>query len=357
MTAGTRSTEWWKETITAMAAKAEGNAFILARLAKQAADNDLGSEAYDLAVRARALAPDDAAIHRLTAPAISAGVPSWHFVIVHDAKRNAAYRAALEQVVRPGDRVLDIGAGTGLLSMMAARAGAEVVACEMNPAVADAARRIVAQNGFAERIRIVGKHSEALDLDEDLGGPVDVIVSEIVSNTMLGEFVLPVMADVVPRLLKPGGRVIPERGSARLALCHWAGLEQRRMGVIDGFDLSGFNGLENMPRRLSVGNADLVLRSAPADIFTFDFASGGPYSARTAQTRLVAEGGPANGIVQWIHLDLVAGHTYENAPAPGTTSCWACLFHPLPAPVTEGTPVRVEASHDQSTISIWGMPD
>ncbi len=79
MTAGTRSTEWWKETITAMAAKAEGNAFILARLAKQAADNDLGSEAYDLAVRARALAPDDAAIHRLTAPAISAGVPILAF--------------------------------------------------------------------------------------------------------------------------------------------------------------------------------------------------------------------------------------------------------------------------------------
>ncbi len=193
-------------------------------------------------------------------------------------------------------------------------------------------------------------------MDEDLGGPVDVIVSEIVSNTMLGEFVLPVMAAVVPRLLKPGGRVIPVRGSARLALCHWAGLEQRRMGVIDGFDLSGFNGLENMPRRLSVGNADLVLRSAPADIFTFDFASGGPYSARTAQTRLVAEGGPANASCSGstsILLPAIPMRT-RRRPAPPLL---ACLFHPLPAPVTEGTPVRVEASHDQSTISIWGMPD
>lgn len=356
MTANIRNADWWRATIAAMAPKAAGNARTLANLAQRAQENHLDAEAYDLAMQARALAPDDDEITRLTAAALSGGVPSWHFIIVRDAIRNAAYRTALEQSMQPGMRVLDIGAGTGLLSMMAARAGAQVVACEMNPAVADAARDIVAQNGFAETIQIVGKHSGDLDPAADLGGPVDLIVSEIVSNNLLGEGALPVMADVVPRLLKPGGRVIPESGSVRLALAYWPGWEKQQMDVIDGFDLSAFNRLEKTPRRLKVGLPDLVLRSADVDLFTFDFASGGPYPSGSARMSLLVEGGPANGIIQWIHLGLVNGITYENRPAPGTSSCWACLFYPLPDTAHEGTHVTVEGTHTETTMSIWGTP-
>ena len=48
----------------------------------------------------------------------------WHFGMLNDAERNTAYDRALRARVRAGDMVLDIGAGTGLLGMMAARAGA-----------------------------------------------------------------------------------------------------------------------------------------------------------------------------------------------------------------------------------------
>lgn len=75
-----------------------------------------------------------------THPALSAGIPKCHFRIVRDGVRNPAYDDALPRAVKPALRVLDIGAGTGLVAMMAARAGArDVVTCEMNPAIADGA--------------------------------------------------------------------------------------------------------------------------------------------------------------------------------------------------------------------------
>jgi type II protein arginine methyltransferase len=97
-------------------------------------------------------------------------VPKWHFNIVRDDARNAAYEAAIVRAVRPDARILDIGAGTGLLAMMAARAGAkDVITCEMNPAVADAAADIVARNGHADRVRVVPKRSTELDVAADMG--------------------------------------------------------------------------------------------------------------------------------------------------------------------------------------------
>ena len=76
-------------------------------------------------------------------------VLQYHFHMINDATRNDAYEAAIVRALagRGGALVLDVGAGTGLLSMMAARAGARAVACEMVPELAAAATRIVAANG------------------------------------------------------------------------------------------------------------------------------------------------------------------------------------------------------------------
>src|SRR5262249_40091000 len=93
-------------------------------------------------------------LRRLT----SAVVPFWHVRMLNDAQRNDAFehaiRAALDKEGRHA-RILDIGAGSGLLSMMAARAGAtSVVACEKVPAIAEKAEHIVALNGFEKQIRV-----------------------------------------------------------------------------------------------------------------------------------------------------------------------------------------------------------
>lgn len=305
---------------------------------------------------ARALAPDNSAIRSLTSRPFNGAVPAWHFRIVRDDARNEAYDAALKRVVTPDSLVLDIGAGTGLLAMMAARAGARsVVSCEMNPAVADAAADIVALNGYAERVRVVAKRSTELDVEGGMGGRADVLVSEIVSNDLLGEGALGVMEDAVDRLLKPGGTMIPSHGQVRVALAHWKGLDDHRLADVAGFDVSPFNRLDYMPRMIKVGEPDLALCSEHAVLFDFDFASGGPFPSREARVDLTPQSGPINGVVQWIRLQLDPLTVYENRPASGASSCWAARFHPLGREITPtpGRVVIVHGAHTRVTVRFW----
>ena len=342
------------KAIAALAARAAGDARALAAVAGLAAKEGLAERAYGLAREARRLAPEDAAVRALTEGAVGWSVPAWHFRIVRDEVRNAAYEAALRRAVGPETRVLEIGAGTGLLSMMAARAGAaEVVACEMNLAVADAAARVVAANGLAGRVRIVPKKSQDLDPEADLGGPADLLLSEIVSNDMLREGVLPAMEDAAARLLKPGGRMIPALGAVRVALAWWEDLAAQGAGQAAGVDLTAFDSLIRLPLHVKSDDASLALRSEAADLMLFDFASGGPFPPQQAEAVLVAQG-EANGIVQWIRLELDAGTAYENSPGCGFQSCWACLFTPLLRPAAAGETVRVHGSHDRLLLRIWG---
>ena len=312
--------------------------------------------ARELAARAMALAPADAEILALGAEIMNAGIHDWHFSIVRDEIRNAAYDAALRRAMRPGMRVLDIGSGTGLLALMAARAGAaEVITCEMNPAIAEAARKVIAANGYGDRIRVIAKHSADLDVTKDLGGPVDLLVSEIVSNDMLSEAALPAHEQAVRRLLKPGARIIPARGTVRAALAASRKWPERMMGEASGFDLSPFNALQ--PRRLHMGVGDerIGLKSDAIDLMDFDFQSGGPFPEGRTQKSLWAEADGANGIIQWIRLEMDEEGVYENQPKVGRLSCWAAQFYPFPAgiQVAAGAQVTVHCAHDRLTLRIW----
>ncbi len=328
----------------------------LARLA--AVFFNLGDEAraHEIALRALKAAPDDAEIRSLASRVIGKGIPAWHFTIVRDQARNAAYEAALKRAVNAQTRVLEVGAGSAILAMMAARAGAkDVVTCEMVAAVAEAAEEIVALNGFADRVRVVAKKSYDLDPERDMGGLADVLVSEIVDNRMLGEDTLAVTEHAVQCLLKPGGKVIPARGVVRVALARDDEIGRFRMGTVDGFDLSPFDRLAPISYRIPRGNSRLTLTSAAADLFDFDFRSGGPFPAASASTTVTSAGGEANGIAQWIALQLDAEVRYENGPLPGTSSAWAVMFWPFAAPrdYPAGTAVEIAGQHDRKSLQIW----
>ncbi len=346
-----------RQGILALVDQSGGNAAALAACARLLLSDGAKSEAVDVASRALALAPDDPEIAAITREVLSAHVPPWHFVLVRDTARNDAYEAALRRAIYPGCRVLEIGTGTGLLAMMAARLGAShVYTCEMEPAIALAARRVIADNGFANQITVLSKHSHDIAPDE-LGGPVDILVSEIVSNDMLNEAVLAVMEDAVGRLVKPGGAIIPARGQVRVALGYYDGLDHRRMTQVSGFDLSAFNALAPTSYQIPSGSPALSLRSDSADLFAFDFQSGGPWAEQRSTVTVSTHAGQANGIAQWIALDMDARGRYENRPAAAAQSCWAVMFHPFPAPLSPSiaSPDGVEicGRHDRTALRIW----
>jgi SAM-dependent methyltransferase len=320
-----------------------------------------GQEARALELSRAALAHpiSDAILVAKARAFISDSVPGWHVVIVHDEVRNAAYDQALRRAIGPDSRVLEIGAGTGLLAMMAARAGAaQVVSCEMNPAVAAKAGQIVARNGYADRVRIIAKHSDTLDANADMGGRADVLVSEIVSNNLLGEDVLSAHERAMRDLLKPGAKVIPAGGRIRVALAEDARDGLHRLGEIAGFDLSSFNELSEPVRQIRPGHERLALRSEPADLFAFDFASPNYCAPSAMNIDLASNGGRVNGVAQWIALKLDEGTIYENRPAAGAQSCWAVLFYPLEKSIQTmpGEIIRVYGAHDRHNLTIWAQP-
>jgi type III protein arginine methyltransferase len=334
---------------------AAGNVHVLLKLAEQSRYRGDVNGAIELAKQAKASAQGDREVITTADEIISLAIPSWHASLIRDQQRNDAFEAALVRNVKPGMRVLDVGAGTGLLAMMAARAGAEkVFSCELNPAVAAVAEEIVRANGFEDKISIIAKNSKNIDPDADMGGPADLVVAEILGSDLVCEHVLPAMRDVVSRLAKPGAQLIPQSGDIRVALAFWDGLDKRRMDNTAGFDLSLFNQLQRPSYKLNGATPSLHLRGTTANLFSFDFSSTEVPKER-ATIDLVADGGLINGIAQWIRLQMDESSELENRPGPNTTSSWVCFFHPLPTPVDaiSGQTIRIGATHRGNRLRLW----
>ena len=113
----------------------------------------------------------------------------------HESTRLAL--RALERIVRPGDRLLDLGAGSAILSIAAAKLGATVLAVDIDPVALDNARENLVANGVADRVEII-----CGSLDGVSETNFDVIVANIQSNVLI-----PLLADLRERL-RTGGRLI-----------------------------------------------------------------------------------------------------------------------------------------------------
>lgn len=315
-----------------------------------------GDKAVALVAQVLAEHPDDPLLRRAAEAILTHKLPGFHREMLADEARGRAYWRAIERAGVEGKTVLDIGAGSGLLAMLAARAGAaRVYACEANEALAATAEAIVAANGFGGRVRILPCHSSALDRDRDLGGGVDLIVSEIFSHDLVGEGALPALAHAMAELAAPDARILPARASIRVALAEFSGRQSRRIGTVQGVDLSLFG--RHVPRALNLvtNHPRLALRSAPQDLFAFDFQRSRGFPAARASVRLGATDGRANGIAQWLRLQLDDEISYENVPGAGERSHWPAVFHPFDADLAPepGGAIEVHGWHDERRLLIW----
>ena len=138
-------------------------------------------ERVAFAEKIRALEPNNPQLLALTQDIIGAEVAAWHFGCLDDIARNQAYEKALNNLVTPETIVLDVGAGCGVLSLFAARAGAKhVYAVEINPVMAQKAREIVQLNKLDDQITIIQKDILDVKLGEDIPERCDLVVQDII---------------------------------------------------------------------------------------------------------------------------------------------------------------------------------
>ncbi|WP_394730575.1 50S ribosomal protein L11 methyltransferase [Altererythrobacter sp. GH1-8] len=275
-------------------------------------------------------------------------IPAFHGGMLRDSQRNAVYRTALETLA-PGRTVLDIGTGSGLLAMMAVRAGAKrVYACEANPVLAAAAKEVIAANGMADAIMVFAKSSVELDPKVDLDGGVDLIVSELIADDMLSESLLPSLNDASRRLCQEGGLFLPGKAWVQVALGEYADLPVATSEV-EGFDLSLCAQL--LPHRVGIrpDNPKLNLRSSSAALFSFDYAPGLIHRPTDSSAASVTcFGGHANVIAQWIGFEFAPGLRYENSPGSAADMHWRIQLTPIPGiMLEEGQSVEIEGLRDQ----------
>lgn len=127
-----------------------------------------------------------------------------HERMLNDTVRIAAYRAGIAAGVKPGDVVLDLGTGTGVLAYFAAMSGArKVYAVDHSPFI-DVARQIAHRNGFSQ-VEFVQQNSREFTPAE----PIDVIVHEQLDRELFGENMVENLLDLKRRVLAPGGRILP----------------------------------------------------------------------------------------------------------------------------------------------------
>ena len=270
-----------------------------------------------------------------------------HRWMLRDGVRNEAFRRALAHAVKPGDVVLDMGAGTGILSVFAAAAGARKVYAVERTEVATVARRMVERNGFAGRIEV---------FQSDLGGRHAAREGRrprlrVDGRARRRREHAPPLIIARDRWLKPGGKIVPGRVTAVLApvsmpdfdegLVHW----QSRPHGVDMSVIASTMAQETFHTQEHLTPGSLL--AAPQEMWSHD-----PHtcSLQRADQPFIAKltfdatrAGTITGFVAWFTADMGDGTSLTNAVGAPDTH-WGRTLFPLDRAlaVAPGTPIHVE---------------
>ena len=257
----------------------------------------------------------------------------YHRTLIADRVRNQAFHDALARTIRKGETtVADIGAGTGLIGLMAAKLGArEVILYEAAEVagVADATLR-------ANRAR--GCHLMPCHSTEMEDPPrVDLVVSETLGNYAFEENIIATLADAERRHLKDGGVIIPSRIRQFVAPV----IADRIHRELTVWDDVGFGLDLSVAREMSLNNVyvrtfaadELLGGSAAAKVWDEVALGTDTRGARKGEASWTLDQAQTiYGFGYWWEADLIAGVTLSTAPdAPRTH--WEQLYFPLTKPM------------------------
>lgn len=317
-------------------------------------ESNRGEEAIELCREALKKDPSNLTAKLGAEWLLSSLVPLWHVPMMNEPERNQAFFTGMQSAVDPDKTVFEIGTGSGLLAMMAAKLGARhVFTCEAVSLIAATAVKVIQKNGYQDRITVLSKPSHAVEIGKDLPARADVLVHEIFSSELLGEHVLAAIEDAKARLLRPGGRILPSAASIMVALVSGDALEKNLYaGESFGFDLREFNAIQPKKRPLYREDLEPRLISDAVEAFRFDFMKQSTFPPERKQIKLVATAdGLCHGLIQWIRIELGEGIMFENHPGRARpVSNWQHSIYGFdaPMPLHQGIALAINAWHDRS---------
>lgn len=281
-------------------------------------------------------------------------VPRWHFAMLNDLQRSDCYDRAIAKLVEPNSVVLDIGSGSGLLAMMAARAGAhQVISCEVVLPIADIAREIVHINGLSDRIAIVNKKSTNMFVGADMPTKADLLVCEIFDVGLLGEDAIATIRHARSHLLNPDAKILPQRARVYGVLVESPQLlAEDRVQTVSGFDVSLFNTFSSTPAYLQrqLHHYPHKILSEAFTVFDFDFAGEDIQPGeRVIDLKVIADG-EAQAVVFWFRLYLDDEIFIDTAPEADSHWMQAVQLLETRLQILQGKDYNLIVNHDCSNI-------
>lgn len=266
-----------------------------------------------------------------------------------DGVRMDAYARVIAKTVRPGSIVVDLGCGTGILSLLALRAGAQRVhAIDINPAVW-LARDLAIENGFGDRL--VVHHGSSLDVE--LAEKADVVLADMRGSCPLFDQNLALMEDARSRLLAPGGVLVPSRDRLMVAFVEAASHRLDLENGWSGFELHGFEAASARSSTLNSAynddNAPLLASHVISEAKPWtEIRYGEPFTRAFAGNVELAmtRAGTATALAIWFEATLHDDIGFTNAP--GQQLVYKRTVLPLlePVRVSHGEIARVTLRTD-----------
>ncbi|MBI4814649.1 MAG: 50S ribosomal protein L11 methyltransferase [Deltaproteobacteria bacterium] len=269
-----------------------------------------------------------------------------HRRMVSDRRRTRAFADALFEVVSNESSVLDVGTGTGILAMLAARAGARRVYAVDFADIVDVARKLVAANGLDDTIKVIRAPAEELMLEER----VDILVSEWLGNFALVESMLEDVLHAREKNLKPGGRMIPASVSLILAPLDDAvtyaddgpGFWRNPIHGLDLSQLEAWELAQGKAWQRHVEPGSLLAQGQPIVSLELARATMADTSKEGRVTYVARRDGVLNAFCGWFSAELTERITLDTGPGQGPTH-WAQTYVPFPPRVVrKGQPIEVQ---------------
>ena len=251
--------------------------------------------------------------------------------MISDRVRMSAYARALEETIRPDSTVLDIGAGTGIMSLLARKFGArQVIAIEPSSAIY-IARELAAANGMSDRIEFIRDVSTNVTLPER----VDVIVSDLRGVLPLLQQHLPSIMDARERFLSSTGQLIPRRDKLWVALVEAFDVFEELSSCWNSFDpvvdmapLQKY--LTNLKRKEDFAPDQLLME--PRVWGDLDYTALNSANVAGEVAAVATRQGVAHGLCLWFETELTRNVGFSTGPGEPKT-IYGMQMLPLSSPV------------------------